>query len=106
MNKTLRLENILNMLKTEPNDLFLNYSLGIEYIAINKYSEAIIQFNKSLTINPNYFTAYYQLGKVYEILNDFNMAITQYQQGLKIATLQKNNKAINEFNEAIFLIED
>ena len=47
MNKTLRLENILNMLKTEPNDLFLNYSLGIEYIAINKYSEAIIQFNKS-----------------------------------------------------------
>lgn len=106
MNSKSRIAIIQTMLEKEPNDVFLNYSLGIEYSATQNFNEAIIQFNKSLSIDPDYFTAHYQLGKVYEQLNDQINAIHHYKVGLAAATKLKHNKAINEFNEALFLIED
>lgn len=106
MTQNNRLNTILNMLNTEPNDLFLNYSLGIEYLALENYALAIQQFNISLNLNNNYHTANYQLGKCYQAINDIDNAILNFKQGLEKAKQQKNNKAINEFNEAIFLIED
>jgi hypothetical protein len=46
------------------------------------------------------------LGKLFEQINVPNSAIHHYKLGLAIATKLKHNKAINEFNEALFLIED
>ena len=106
MNASGRIDAIKKMLETEPDDLFLNYSLGIEYLSNQLHQEAIIQFKKSLSINPDYFTAHYQLGKLFEQINVPNSAIHHYKLGLAIATKLKHNKAINEFNEALFLIED
>lgn len=106
MNASGRIDAIKNMLESEPDDLFLNYTLGIEYASIQMNKEAINQFNKSLSINPDYFTAHYQLGKLFEQMNVASNAIHHYKLGLAIATRLKNNKAINEFNEALFLIED
>lgn len=106
MNASGRIDAIKKMLETEPDDLFLNYSLGIEYVSNELHKEAIIQFNKSLSINPDYFTAHYQLGKLFEHMNVPDKAIHHYKLGLATAIKLKHNKAINEFNEALFLIED
>lgn len=101
-----RIQSLAEMLKLEPNDLFLNYSLGIELVAINKLTEAETQYKKVLDFNKDYLAVYYQLGKLYEAKDSINEALAIYRLGLEKAKSQKNNKAINEINEAIFLIED
>ncbi len=106
MTAEVRIQSLTEMLKLEPNDVFLNYSLGIEYMALNKLNEAEAQFKNVLSINADYIAVYYQLGKLYEALAINSEALKSYKLGLEKAKSQKNNKAINEINEAIFLIED
>lgn len=97
---------IIEMLRNEPNDLFLNYSLGLEYVAELSLTDAEIQFKKTLEIDKNYIPAFYQLGKLFESQLKNPEALHYFKSGLEKAKEQKNNKAINEFGEAIFMLEE
>jgi len=102
-----RIQQLTNMLQDDPNDLFLNYALGLEYaVQGNGATQAEAQFLKVLQLNPAYIAAYYQLGKLHEQLQRVPEALRFYKSGLEEARRQKNNKAINEFGEAIFMLED
>jgi tetratricopeptide (TPR) repeat protein len=103
---TSRKEQILNMLETEPNDVFLNYALAMEHLSIADFIEAEQQFKKVLDLNSTYLPCFYQLGQVYEKLNLIEVAIDYYKQGLDLAKLQNNTKALGELNEAIWMLED
>jgi Tfp pilus assembly protein PilF len=100
-----RIDDIVEMLKNEPSDLFLNYALGIEYVSKFNFVNAEIQFKKTLEIDKNHIPSYYQLGKLFEMQQKNQEALDYFYSGLKKAKEQKNNKAINEFGEAIFLLE-
>lgn len=106
MSRTTRVEMILSMLKNEPNDLFLNYSLGLEHFADTDFLKAEESFKKTLTIQEDYVPAFYQMGKLLEAQNKIDDALDYFNKGLLFAKEQKNNKAINEFGEAIFMLED
>lgn len=101
-----RLDTLLALLKDEPDDVFLNYAVGIEYAASGQTDLAAIQFTRVLQLDNNYIAAYYQLGQLYTTRQDTGKAIQYYRQGLEKALAKKDNKAINEFNEALFLLED
>jgi Tfp pilus assembly protein PilF len=107
MDRTARVKSLEEMMKKEPHDLFLNYALAIEYLNdINFIDKAEAQFKFVLSLDENYIAAYYQLGKLYEVLSKTNDALIAYKKGLSIAKLKKDNKSVNEFNEAIFMLED
>jgi len=106
MSSLKRLAQLKTMLELEPNDLFLNYSLGLENLAQSNINEAEFQFKKALDLNPDYIPAYYQLGKLFELKKNTTQAILFFKNGLEKARLVKDFKAINEFGEAIFLLED
>jgi Tfp pilus assembly protein PilF len=97
---------LLEMLVKEPSDLFLNYALGIEYLGELDLEQAEFQFKKVLDLDTNYIAAYYQLGKLFESQLKNTQALYFYNLGLEKAKAQKNNKAVNEFGEAIFMLED
>lgn len=102
-----RIHMLRSMLENEPDDLFLNYALGMEYLNdTSGLIQAKVQFQKVLVVNPQYVPAFYQLGKLCELTSEKTEAMNYYQQGLEFAKQQKNNKAINEFGEAIFMLED
>ncbi|PBQ31746.1 hypothetical protein CNR22_08175 [Sphingobacteriaceae bacterium] len=102
-----RIENLMSMLEKEPDDLFLNYALGLEYASdLNKVADAESQFKLVLGLDKNYIPAYYQLGQLFASLLRITEALEYYNSGLEKAKEQKNNKAINEFGEAIFMLED
>jgi tetratricopeptide (TPR) repeat protein len=102
-----RIDMLIELLKKEPSDLFLNYALGLEYATeLVSAPDAETQFKKVLDMDENYLAAYYQLGKLYESLLRTGEALETYKLGLEKARIQKNNKAINEFGEAIFMLED
>jgi tetratricopeptide (TPR) repeat protein len=107
MTNQARIDSLLQMLNQEPDDVFLNYALGLEYAKNSlTHSLAESQFKKVLVNNGQYIAAYYQLGQLYEQMGKKEEALEYYYKGLEIAKMQKNNKAINEINEAIFLLED
>lgn len=107
MSNSGRLNSIIEMLEKEPNDLFLNYALALEYAATSdKLLLAEKQLKLVLGLDPNYIPAYYQLGQLFTTLQRTSEALDYYKVGLEKAKEQRNNKAINEIGEAIFMIED
>lgn len=105
MQRDKRIDALLSMLQTEPNDIFLNYSLAIEYMGENKLDPAEEQFLKVLNFQPDYVPAFYQLGKLYELKQMNGKALEILNKGKDLAKQQGNNKAFNEFSEAIFMLE-
>jgi Tfp pilus assembly protein PilF len=101
-----RIDMLLDLLKKEPNDLFMNYALGLEYVAESNALRAESQLKKVLELDENYIAAYYQLGKLFETQLKNTEAISAYKTGLEKARIKKDNKAINEFGEAIFMLEE
>jgi Tfp pilus assembly protein PilF len=101
-----RLQQIEEMLKSEPTDSFLNYALALEYAKLNDLKKAIELIESLLFRDENYLGAYYQLGKYYEQLDQKENATTIYNKGISIAKQQKNNKALGELNEALWMLED
>jgi cytochrome c-type biogenesis protein CcmH/NrfG len=107
MDSAARLRSLLDLLEKEPDDLFLNYALALEY----QNDQATIQlaekqFLKVLSADENYIAAYYQLGKMYESQLRIEAALQYFKKGLEKARSQQNNKASGEFEEAIFMLED
>ena len=106
MTQLSRKEQILNMLVSEPHDVFLNYALAMEHLSAEEFKEADLQLKKVLDIKADYLPCYYQLGQVNEKLGNNNIALTYYKQGVDIAKSQNNHKALGELNEAIWMLED
>lgn len=105
MERSNRMDMILSMLEKEPNDIFLNYSLGLEYVANSNFNLAEEQFKKVIQIQQDYIPAFFHLAKLYEQKNEVMEALKFYKQGLEFAKKQGNNKAVNELSEAIFMLE-
>lgn len=102
-----RINTLQELLKKEPNDVFLNYALGLEFAALPANADiTIAQFLKTISLDPEYIAAYYQLAKFYEVLAKKTEALTYFEIGLKIAEQKRDLKTVNEFKEAIFLLED
>lgn len=106
MEKNARIASLKDLLEKEPNDVFLNYVLGIEYQSEGKNESAKTLFLKVLELDPAYIAAYFQLGKLFTELKDTSSALKYLQNGLSLAVEKGDNKAKNEFEEAIFLLED
>lgn len=106
MDKHSRKDQVLEMLKAEPNDVFLNYALGVEFESLGLLDEAVKQFLRTLEIKPDHFACYYQLGRVSEKMKEENKALEFFKKGLELAKQKNDKKAMNEFNEAIWLLEE
>ena len=60
-----RLEQLLAMLSSEPNDLFLHYALALEYISAGDQEKGIDQLKQIIQRNPDYLPAYHKLGDLF-----------------------------------------
>jgi Tfp pilus assembly protein PilF len=103
---SLRKESLLTMLEKEPQDVFLNYALAMEFLSEHNFSAAESQLQKTLSIEPDYLPCFYQLGQVHEKLNQDVLAIEFYNKGIELANKQGNKKALGELNEALWLLQD
>jgi tetratricopeptide (TPR) repeat protein len=106
MDRQGRIKMVLDLLDKDPGDLFLNFALGLEYRELGKMTEAQGQLEKVLALDGDYVPAFYQMGKLFEAQAKISEALFYFKQGLEKARIQKNNKALNEFSEAIFMLED
>lgn len=91
-----RLEKLLEFLKNEPNDEFLQYALATEYLRLNNTGKALEYYEKLVTDHPGYVGTYYHLGKLYEALNRKDDAIKIYELGMEAAQKKRDNHAFAE----------
>jgi tetratricopeptide (TPR) repeat protein len=105
-----RLQKLLEFLKDEPNDEFLQYALATEYLRLNQTDQALRYYEKLVVEHPNYTGTYYHLGKLYETLNRKDDALKIYQQGMQITRQKRDNHAYSElqsaYNQASGLFDD
>ena len=94
--QTGRLEKLLEFLKNEPNDEFLQYALATEYLRLNEADKALGYYENLVKNHPNYVGTYYHLGKLYEALNRKPDAISTYEKGMETAKAQRDNHAFSE----------
>ncbi|MFA6134086.1 MAG: tetratricopeptide repeat protein [Phycisphaerae bacterium] len=58
-----RISAIQAMLAKSPDDVFLRYSLGMEYAASQQYEQALAAFRKCIELDADYVAAYVEAGK-------------------------------------------
>ena len=57
-----RAEKIIQMLQTEPDDVFLNFGLAMEYVKAGQQDKALVQFDRVLALDATYTAAHYHKG--------------------------------------------
>lgn len=77
------------------------YNQAIMLIQKQKYREAIVDFERALSLKPDYLNAIIGLGAMYQNLREYDTAIEQYKRALKINPEHSgthNNLAILYYN--------
>ena len=94
------------------------YSLGVQELDNDRYTEAIVHLDKAIVLNPDYSHAYLERGDAYYSLGDYVNAMDAYSESIRIDpqdtdaytsigavnyNLGKPHDAILDFNRAIQL---
>ncbi|MCJ8211237.1 tetratricopeptide repeat protein [Mucilaginibacter sp. RS28] len=95
-----RLEKLLEFIKNEPNDEFLQYALATEFLRLGDTDKALSYYEGLVDKHPNYVGTYYHLGKLYEQLGRQPDAVTTYEKGMQVARTARDNHAFNELQGA------
>lgn len=100
-----RLSKMLEMVENHPEDSFLNYAIGLEYLKNGEPQNAFHYLGFVRYNDPEYLAVYYQLGKLHEELGNAQEAIQVYDEGINVAERQKNQKTLEELMEAKSIAE-
>jgi tetratricopeptide (TPR) repeat protein len=98
-----RIEKLLEYIKQNGKDSFLQHALALEYIKIDRDEEARNVFNELLLREPTYVGSYYHLGKLLERAGNFEKAIKIYERGMQEA---KKAGDMHSYNELMGAKED
>lgn len=98
---TARLDQLRAMLREEPRDAFLLYALALELKARNDLHGAITQFKELLSIDPGNIPGHYQLAVTLSETGQPAEAIACAAEGLRLATEQRDAKAMGELRELL-----
>lgn len=101
-----RLSMIEDMLRKNPNDVFLRYAVCLEYYKLGNKSEAIESMNALMKSNPEYLPTYYQLGTWLEEENETTRAKGIYRKGITVAQKQNDAKTLGELSEALMILDE
>ncbi len=83
-----RIEKIISMLERTPNDTFLHYSLGMEYISAERFDDAVDSFQKCVELDENYLAAYVECGKALRSAARLDEARQVFSQAMELAVTQ------------------
>ena len=90
-----RREQLLEMLKADPEDVFLHYALAMDDISEGRPDDGIQRLQVVLQRDPDYVAAYFQMGQVLAD-QDVDAARSILTQGIQAAQRVGNQHASGE----------
>ena len=103
---TNRLQYLLKLLESSPNDSFVLFALAKEYEGMGDQAQALSFYLRLKEADPGYIGTYYHLGKCYEQQNDPSNAIQIYKVGIEISRKAGDRHAMSELQGALLNLED
>ena len=96
-----RLEKLVGLLESQPDDVFLNFGLAMEYVNLGQTEDALARFDRVLQLDPEYSEALQNLALVYKKTGQLDDALT----GLERATSldPRNGKVLWEIADTLML---
>ena len=101
-----RIERLKEILRTNPNDSFVQHALALEYIKAGDDTKARQLFEAVLQKDENYVGSYYHLGKLLERNGDRQGALAVYEKGMIQAKAADERQSYNELQSAYEDLED
>ena len=95
-----RLSVLENFVKTDPDDPFNLYALGMEYKPENM-AKSMEYFNHLLTRFPEYLPTYYQAAELMLDLNERDKAENILKKGILLAQKQANLNTLRELQNML-----
>ncbi len=96
-----RLEQIQKMLTAEPNDVFLNFGMAMEYVKADRLEDAVAQFARVNEIDPHYIAAYFQRGNTLITIGRLHDASAVLREGIEVAERIGDQHAAAEMGEVL-----
>jgi tetratricopeptide (TPR) repeat protein len=91
-----RLEKLRKLADATPDDPFIHYGVGLEYVNLEKWPEALECFRIALRLDTNYIAAYYQKSRAELRLGQRDAAKDTLTKGIVAAKLQNQKHAADE----------
>lgn len=100
-----RLDILMKSLEANPQDAFTRYLVALELSKLNRYEEAIAQFETLVNEHPNYVPTYYQFAQLCEDLGRHDEAIRIYKLGLVVARHAHDSHTASELRAALDMLD-
>lgn len=81
------------------------HDIGMTYVVLNRYSEAIEPLKKSIELGGNYNSTYYYLGEAYYYSNQTETAKEYYEKAVSMRDGSGNNQVIPYAYRKLAIIE-
>lgn len=91
-----RIAQLKALMEADPHDPFLPYAIAQEYMAAEKWGEAITLFASLTEDFPDYLPAYYHYGISLVTANHVEEAIQVLRKGHDLAQRQRDGKTAGE----------
>ena len=101
-----RLEQFREFVDLDPTDVFSRYALGMEYMGVEDYAQAVQQFEQVMHLEPSNTAAYFQAGLACQRADQRDRAIAFLKKGIEIATGKGDRHARDEMTETLEKIEE
>lgn len=94
-----RKEKIEERLRSDPDDVFLNYSYAMELSKEGDVAAASQAFKRVRELDPRYVPAYFQEGQMLASEGEVDSAREILQQGIAVARQVGDSHALGEMTE-------
>lgn len=80
-----KIKQLQDLLKQNPQNALMHYTLGVEYVRSAKLDEAILSFWEAIRLQPDYSAAYRELGKALIKRHAHQEAAEVFDKGIAVA---------------------
>ena len=99
-----RRQKIESMLRSDPADSLLNYSLAMEWLSEGENEAAIAQFRKTIEVDPDNHSAYFQIGQIYNNAGEIEQSREALTAGIAVAQRVNDAHAVGEMTEYLEML--
>lgn len=101
-----RLEQFKEFIEIDPSDTFSRYALGMEYMGLGEFTQAVAQFDEVILLDPSDAAAHFQAANACENLNQNDRAKNYLRKGIEAAEKKGDKHAKDEMSAALEKLEE